>query len=413
MGQGFPRGARMTLLIAFLLGAAITAFISLGFALWQRAQSERMMRSIIQGSPIPTFVIDKNHRVLYWNKALEALSGVKTRDIIGTSNHWQAFYRSSRPCLADLIVDGKLDEGKKWYSEPITRSQLLKEAYEATEFFPGFGTSGRWVHITVAAIRDRRGKMVGAIETLEDITARRQAEEELIKMKKLESLGTFASGVAQDFDTLLTAILRNIFLAKLSADDEDKILEEGLAIAEKAGLQAKGLAHKLITFAKGGFPVRHPEQVRPLLERALEANGKEGIEFRVTIPNDLWTVHVDAKQIHQVFENIIQNAIDAMPEGGLVEIIAENVIHDMANTLKPGRYVKVTFRDTGIGIKEEDLPRIFDPYFTTKGRGGRGVGLGLAVTYSILKNHEGNIIAHSTPGEGTTFEVYLPAFKAS
>lgn len=399
----------MNILIAFLLGSAITAFLSLGYALWQRSKQERMMRSIIQGLPIPTFVIDKNHRVLYWNKALESLSGVKRKNIIGTTNHWQAFYRFSRPCLADLLVDDKLDEGEKWYSNRITRSIPLKEAYEATEFFPGFGTHGRWVHITAAAIRDSRGRIAGAIETLEDITDRKRAEDELIRMKKLESLGTFASGVAQDFDALLSAILRNIFLAKLSADDEDKILEEGLAIAEKAGLQAKELAHKLITFAKGGFPVRHPEKLEPLLMKVLETKTKDGVEYKVSIPHEVWSVNVDAKQIQQVFENILQNALDAMPEGGLIEITVENIIEAETDVLKPGNYVKVSFRDSGTGIKEEDLPRIFDPYFTTKGSRGRGVGLGLAVTYSILKNHEGHITATSTPGEGTVFHLYLPA----
>ncbi|MCX7982998.1 MAG: ATP-binding protein [Syntrophales bacterium] len=399
----------MNILLAFLLGSAITAFICLAYALWQRSKQERMMRSIIQGFPIPTFVIDRNHRVLYWNKALETLSGVKRVDIIGTTNHWQAFYRFSRPCLADLIVDEKLEEGEKWYSNRITRSIPLKEAYEATEFFPGFGTHGRWVHITAAPIRDGRGKITGAIETLEDITDRKRAEDELIRMKKLESLGTFASGVAQDFDALLSAILRNIFLAKLSADEEDKILEEGLAIAEKAGLQAKELAHKLITFAKGGFPIRHPERIEPLLMRVLESKAKEGVAYRVSIPDDIWTVYVDAKQINQVFENILQNALDAMPNGGEVEITAENVCEEESNVLRPGKYVKICFRDSGMGIKEEDLPRIFDPYFTTKGSRGRGVGLGLAVTYSILKNHEGHITATSTPGEGTIFQLYLPA----
>lgn len=399
----------MNIIVAFLLGSVITAFLSLSYALWQRSKQERILRSIIEGFPIPTFVIDGNHRVLYWNKALESLSGVKRKSIIGTSNHWQAFYRSSRPCLADLIVDEKMEEGEKWYSNRITRSIPLKEAYEATEFFPGFGNHGRWVHITAAAIRDARGKIAGAIETLEDITDRKRAEDELIRMKKLESLGTFASGVAQDFDALLSAILRNIFLAKLSADEEDKILEEGLAIAEKAGLQAKELAHKLITFAKGGFPVRHPERLEPLLSKVLASKLKDGVYYSVSIPQDIWEINVDAKQIHQVFENILQNALDAMPEGGTMEISAENVIEGDEGALKPGKYVKVSFRDSGMGIKEDDLPRIFDPYFTTKGARGRGVGLGLAVTYSILKNHEGHITATSTPGEGTVFQIYLPA----
>jgi len=407
------RERMMNLLAAFLLGVAITAFICLGYAVWQRIENEQMMRSIIQGSPIPTFVIRKDHKVLYWNKSLEALSGMKVKDILGTNKHWKAFYRTERPCMADLIVDETLEAGPNWYSGKFSKSPLLKEAYEATEFFPQLkvGTNGRWVRITAAAMRDSRGRISGAIETLEDITDRQLAEEELIKMKKLESLGIFASGIAQDFDGLLSAILRNIFLAKISVDEEDKILEEGLAIAEKAGLQAKELAHKLITFAKGGYPSRKPEAIDGLLLDAVEASRKQtNIEYCVSVPPDLWTVTVDVKQIRQVFENIIQNSIDAMPEGGCFELVAENIdIGDELPPLTRGKYVSVSIKDSGAGISEEDLSRIFDPYFTTKRSGGRrGTGLGLAVSHSILKNHHGLIRVASEEGAGATFHIYLP-----
>ncbi len=404
----------MNLLLAFLLGVAITAFICLGYAVWQRIENEQMMRSIIQGSPIPTFVIKKDHNVLYWNKSLEALSGIKVKDMMGTKQHWKAFYRAERPCMADLIVDETLESAPNWYSGKFSKSPLLKEAYEATEFFPQLksGNSGKWVRITAAAMRDSRGRISGAIETLEDITDRRLAEEELLKMKKLESLGTFASGVAHDFDSLLSAILRNIFLAKISVDEEDKILEEGLAIAEKAGLQAKELAHKLITFAKGGYPSRKAEAIDRLLLETVALNRKEeNLDCRLSLSPDLWPVIVDLKQIRQVFENIIQNSFEAMPEGGVFELVAENVtIGEDMPSLKPGDYVKVSVKDSGAGINEDDLPRIFDPYFTTKRNGShRGTGLGLAVSHSIMKNHNGLIRVDSADGAGTTFLLYLPA----
>ena len=404
----------MNLLAAFLLGVAVTAFICLGHAIWQRIETEQMMRSIIQGSPIPAFVIRKDHRVLYWNKSLEALSGIGIKQIIGTNQHWKAFYKAERPCIADLIVDGTLETGPNWYSGKFSKSKLLKEAYEATEFFPQLKAGGRWVRITAAAIRDSRGKLSGAIETLEDITERKLAEEELIKMKKLESLGIFASGVAQDFDSLLSAILRNIFLAKISVDEEDKILEEGLAIAEKAGLQAKELAHKLITFAKGGYPSRNPEAINLILTEAMESTRRDvNIVYQLSPTDDLWMVTADRKQIKQVFENIMQHSIDAMPEGGMLTLEAANVtIGNDIPPLKPGNYVKVSVKDSGAVISPEELSRIFDPYFTTQRSGSkRGTGLGLAVSHSILKNHEGLITAESEEGTGTAFHVFLPASR--
>lgn len=402
----------MNLILAFLLGVTITACLCLGYAIWQRTENERMMLSIIQGSPIPTFVIRKDHKILYWNKSLEVLSGIKVKDVIGTTGHGKAFYGVERPCVADLILDESLETFPNWYDGKYRRSRFLKEAYETTEFFPSFRPGGRWIHITAAAIRDSRGRLSGAIETMEDVTDRKHAEEELIKMKKLESLGTFASGVAQDFDSLLSAILRNIFLAKLSMDDEDKILEEGLAIAEKAGLQAKGLAHKLITFAKGGFPSRKAEAIDQLLIEVTDPISQDGnFQCRMSIPPGLQLVHVDIKQMRQVFENILQNSQEAMPEGGVIEVIAENVtVGNELPPLEPGDYVKVSIKDNGAGIRDEDLPRIFDPYFTTKKNGPyrRGTGLGLSVSHSILKNHHGLITVESAEGAGATFLVYLP-----
>ncbi|MDQ5984819.1 MAG: Adaptive-response sensory-kinase SasA [Syntrophus sp. SKADARSKE-3] len=407
----------MNLLAAFLLGVAFTAIICLGYAVWQRMENEQMMRSIIQGSPIPAFVIQKDHKVLYWNKSLEALSEVNAKKIIGTNLQWTAFYSAERPCMADLIIDETLESlAPNLYSGKFTKSRFLKEAYEATEFLPGLSSSGRWVRITAAAIRDSRGKISGAIETLEDITDRKLAEDALIRMKKLESLGTFASGVAEDFDSLLSAILRNIFLAKISVDDEDKILEEGLAIAEKAGLQAKELAHKLITFAKGGYPVLKPESLDQLLLDTLESVKHEGVtlETRIIAAPDLAAVSIDAKQIRQVFENILQNSLEAMPNGGVLSVSAECLtLADGSFNLKPGEYVKVSVKDSGCGISDEDLPMIFDPYFTTKRTGGRrGTGLGLAVSHSILKNHQGLIVIESEIGVGTTVHVYLPVKRA-
>ena len=377
-------------------------------------ESERMLQSVIQGSPTPTFVIGRDHRVLYWNRSLEELSGIRAHEVLGSADHWRAFYRSgARPCLADLLVDKDVDAIESWYAGKCRKSPLIEDAYEATDFFPELGEGGRWLRFTAAAIHDSEGRLVGAMETLENITEQKRAEEELHKAQKLESLSAMAGGIAEDFNTLLSAILRNVFLAKISVPDEDKMLEDGLAIAEKAGLRAKELTHLLITVAKGGYPVR---KVMSLADLLGEAGGLipagQNVKANYVIAEDLWPTEVDEGQIRQVLQHIVQNAVEAMPAGGTIDIQAGNAIVETSDRLplKEGRYVKISIRDHGQGIPEEHLSKIFDPYFTTK---ESRRGLGLAVSYSIIRNHEGLIRVESRKGHFSAFHILLPAATAS
>jgi signal transduction histidine kinase len=402
----------MSLLMAFLFGMGITAFVSFIYSAWQRKEIEQRLYGIIHGSPIPSFVIKKDHKVIYWNDALEKLSGIKSRDIMGTDEHWRAFYKSQRPCMADLIVDETLESVPNWYSGKFSKSSLLEKTYVATDFFPDLGEGGRWLRFTASAIKDSMGNMFGAIETLEDITEQRLAEEELMRIKTLESMGQFAGEVARDFDSLMSAVLRNIFLAKLSAADEDKILEEGLATAERASLQAKELAHQLITFAKGGYPFLKLESVNGLLNEIAGEVNAPGIRCDVSVREGLWPVEIDSGQIKRVIGNMVQNAIEAMPEGGTIHLSAENkrITEKDRSKIKTGSYLKISIRDSGHGIKSEHLSRIFDPYFTTKKTSGRkGLGLGLSLCYSIMKNHNGFITVESEPDKGTAFHIFIPA----
>lgn len=396
----------------FILGLVATTIVSFVYAMWRGRRDEQKLISIIHGYPNPTFVISKDHKIMYWNKALQSLSNIKPSRIVGTNQQWRAFYASQRPCMADLILDNKIEQIPELYSGKWTKSKLLEDAYEVTEFFPELGEKGKWFRITACAIRDSGDNLFGAMETMVDVTEQKLAEEELLRRTKLESLGTFADGVAKDFDSLLSAILRNVFLAKLSANEEDKILENGLAVAERAGLQAKELAHRLITFAQGGYPVRKLEDLRPLLREAAEKVFKgSNIECRISITEDLWPAEIDAVQIKQVVENVLINAQEAMPGGGIVELIAENTTTAMnIRSLSQGNYVRIIIRDQGAGIPRENLSRIFDPYFTTKKKKERGgIGLGLAMSDSIIKYHNGLITVESIVNSGTTFSIYLAA----
>ena len=396
----------IVLLIACL--AALIYFIYTGRA-WKHR--ERMLQRIIQASPIPTFVIGKDHRVCYWNQSLEKLSNIRAEAVIGTDEHWRAFYQEKRPCVADLIVDGTAEDASRWYSESRGSSAWLEDSCESVVFIPKLGETGRWCRFTAAAIKNSRGEMFGAVETIEDVSDKILEDEEMLRMKKLESLGTFAEGIAQDLDGLMSAALRSIFVTKLSAGDEDKMVEDGLAIAEKASLQVKKLAHQLITFAKGGYPLWRRESLVPLLREAIrEAGDRSDIEWRVSVPDSLQPIEMDAKQIRQVIDNIIHNALEAMPEGGVIAIDAQEVNVDAKNALKlrEGRYIRITVRDSGHGIRKEDLPRIFDPYFTTKKEGARK-GLGLPMCQSLLRHHQGGIAVESEWGKGAAFHLYLPA----
>jgi PAS domain S-box-containing protein len=405
----------MNALLIFLLGIGLLAFLSLVYSALSRRRVERRLNSVLESSPIPTFVIGTDHKVVYWNRALEGLTGIRAEDVIGTKEHWRPFYKTERPCMADLVMNESLGAVPHWYSGKYEKSKGREKIGMTTDFFPDMGEGGRWIRFTASVIRDSRGRIDGAIEVLEDVTEQKLAEQDLIKLKKLESLATFAGGVAQDFDSLISSILRDIFLAKLSMPEEDEMLEKALTAAEKASLLAKELSFKLVTFAKGGYPLRRTEALVPVLRDAIQnIPAGSNIECRTFIPEDLWHARIDSGQIRQVFESIIMNALEAMPEGGTVEFRAENTVlreEDYAD-IKPGRYVKVSVKDTGSGIAKDDMTRIFDPYFTTKSKSekkGLGAGLGLSVCYSILKNHEGFISVESEAGSGSTFHVFLPS----
>jgi len=260
---------------------------------------------------------------------------------------------------------------------------------------------------SAAPIRDRESRIVGAVLVFRDITEKSKMEEELLKAQKLESIGILAGGIAHDFNNLLTAILGNISLAKMYLSEGDKIHQK-LSEAEKASLRARDLTQQLLTFSRGGAPVKRAASIAEII-RDSAAFGLSGskVTCSFAIPDDLWMVEVDEGQMSQVINNIILNAEQAMPAGGLIEVTCRNVqvTDDDQVPLPEGRYILVSISDQGEGIAAEDLPRIFDPYFTTK---KNGKGLGLSTVYSIVKNHDGHIAVTSQPGKGTTFLMYLP-----
>lgn len=240
-----------------------------------------------------------------------------------------------------------------------------------------------------------------------EIEQRKQMEEELLRARKLESLGVLAGGIAHDFNNFLTVVQGNLAVAQMQLPENDPVkplLQQTAAVCQRAG----SLASQLLTFAKGGTPVRRALSMAALVRDTVElARAGAPVNIQAQFADDLWTGDADADQISHALRNVLLNARDATPEGGLVQVCAENtVLEDRGTGLKPGRYVRITVRDCGAGIPPEVLPRIFDPYFTTKPGAS---GLGLATAYAIVSKHEGRIWAESEPGVGTVVRIDLPA----
>ncbi|MEN6474563.1 MAG: PAS domain S-box protein [Syntrophaceae bacterium] len=247
-----------------------------------------------------------------------------------------------------------------------------------------------------------------------DITERKRLEDELAKVQKLDSIGTLAGGIAHDYNNLLTAILGYIGLCKTSIPKTDRAFEL-IEKAEKAALSARDLTKQLITFSRGGMPLRKVTDIRDLIRQTVKFSlSGSKLKPRYTFPQDFHPVFIDEDQMRQVIQNLVINAREAMHDNGELDIELANIQleADNASSLPAGEYIRIVIRDQGTGIPTEFLPKVFDPYFSTKELGSqKGMGLGLSICYSIVKKHGGGIRLDSTVGVGTTASVFLPAAK--
>ncbi len=260
-----------------------------------------------------------------------------------------------------------------------------------------------------APIRSQDGKTFGVVLVFRDVTGEKKMQEELLKAMKLESIGLLAGGIAHDFNNILTAILGNVALAKQETDPQSAY--QRLTETERAVKRAKDLAFQLLTFSKGGAPRKQVLSIVELVKESTQfALRGSPVRPEFYFAHDLWSVEVDEGQMTQVVHNLVINAHQAMPHGGVILINTENKTLEEQEAKKlmipPGPYILLSFKDTGKGIPKEALNKIFDPFFTTKEKGS---GLGLFSTYSIVKNHDGMVTVSSELGAGTTFFIYLPA----
>ena len=355
--------------------------------------SEKNLRTLMDSMPAGVWWFDNDGNIEYLNRCFMELFSYTLEDI---------------PTLNDWLV--------RAYPDPEYRDSYLAARNDAIAQACQHGTTvaPREAKITCKGgaqrhiIINTRFALGRAVEIFTDITERELFLHRFQKVEKLESLGVLAGGIAHDFNNILTGIMGNISFAR-SLLSESHQAAGLLANAEQATNRASDLAHQLLTFAKGGQPVKRTVSVSHLLRESTSfvLHGSN-VSCDIQVPEGLPDIEVDEGQISQVLNNIVINAAQAMPGGGTIVIRVKGVAIEPANpmTLEPGRYVSLEVTDTGCGISEEDQKRIFDPYFTTKSGGS---GLGLASVHSIVTKHGGFIGVSSAVGVGTCFELLLPA----
>jgi two-component system cell cycle sensor histidine kinase/response regulator CckA len=333
--------------------------------------------------------VDRHGHITQWNKAAEELFGYPFEELRGK----RGFDLYADPAEFQVMVT---QLRRRSYLRNYEISMRKKDG----SVFP--------CSLSIRLLRDLNNRATGSITVARDLSELKLLEVERQRFSKMEAVGTLAGGIAHDFNNILTAIIGNISLAMLDLEINQQARER-LAEAERACQQAQNLSRQLLTFAKGGAPIKKIVSLKELAtESASFACRGSRVNCQTSLPDELWAVEADPGQISQVLHNLVINAIQAMPSGGMVRILGENLVVETGSELgiDAGSYVKISIQDEGIGISADHLAKIFDPYFTTKQMGS---GLGLATSYSIIKNHHGYITVESKIEQGTTFQVYLPA----
>jgi two-component system, cell cycle sensor histidine kinase and response regulator CckA len=342
-------------------------------------------------------VTDTSGAVTFINRAAEALSGWAGADALG---------RRLDEVLT--LVDERTRLPRANPTEEVLRTGAPASLPAGTVLLSRDGAE-RLVADSGAPVRSSDGEIVGAVIVFRDVTEKRRLEEEILKSQKLESLGVLAGGIAHDFNNILTVIIGNASLAQLSLSERDASYAV-LGDIEKAAMRARSLTQQLLTFSKGGAPIRKLTPLNDIIRDTVQfALSGSNISSRFEPAAGLWQVDADAAQISHAVNNIVINAREAMPQGGTITIRTENadIPGDTALPLAPGTYVKISIEDQGVGISREDLSKVFDPYFTTKAE--QHHGLGLAVAYFVVRKHDGHILVDSEPDVSTVFSIYLPA----
>lgn len=354
------------------------------------------LRSIGDG----VITTDTKGTIVLVNQVAEELTGWAQEEAIGKPLQ-ELFQINNKESSVDNDNIGHvlLESGE--FDKPTNQTFLIKST-----------DKNRIISSNRTPLHDEDNNIIGLVLVFRDITDTQILEAERLKATKLESIGILAGGIAHDFNNYLSSILGSISLAQTYLKTDEKVMAI-LAEADKASTRARELTQQLLTFSKGGVPIKKTSSITEcVMDASSFALRGSNVSCKYSFPDDLWLIDADTGQIGQVFHNLALNADQAMPEGGIIEINAQNMQVTAKDSLplSIGKYVKISVTDHGTGIPQEHLNKIFDPYFTTKQKGS---GLGLAVAYSIMKNHDGLITANSEIGTGTNFNIYLPASEGN
>ncbi len=307
---------------------------------------------------------------------------------------YEAYHKKNEPC------------------QPCPSLRCLKTGKKESNIVKGPPTDlhPQWLELHTYPIKHKQtGKITGIVEFVRDITEKVNSEKEVVKLKKLESLGVLAGGIAHDFNNILTGIFGNLEIAKLKLEKSNpayKFIEKAYNSIDRA----KNLTKQLLTFAKGGEPLLEVVDLKSIIKNVVtfDLSGSK-VKAHFYFPENLWHIKADKEQISQVISNLTINSKESMPDGGNIYIFAENLENfEIPEIGIKDNFIKITFKDEGKGIPEKYIDKIFDPFFSTKQIGS---GLGLSIVYSIVKRHNGFISVQSEPGKGTVFEIFLPAEK--
>jgi len=364
-----------------------------------------IIHGIMQGSPIPQFVIDKDHKVIYWNKALEKYSGIMAKDIIGTDQHWRAFYKKKRPCMADLLVDDKVEEIAKWYAGKYRKSGLLEGAYAATDFFPELGEKGKWLYFTAAAIK-YNGEIMGAVETMEDVTERKRAEEALQEAKRQAEM--YVELMGHDINNMNQVGIGYLELTLAEpglSENAKRPIEKALGALHDSSRLINNV-EKLQRISTGKVKVEKVDIGQILADvraRYLESPGKAvTINYTPEKGCFVWANEL----LTDVFSNIVENAIKHSRGPVTIDIKRGEMTRDSRD------YCTVTIDDNGPGIPDELKERLFTRFQRGVTRAG-GKGLGLYLVKSLVESYGGMIWAEDRVtgdhSKGSRFVVVLPS----
>lgn len=366
-------------------------------------RNEELFRRLVEGvTDYAIYMLDPSGIVSNWNAGAQRIKGYGPDEIVG--QHFSIFY-----------TDEDRGRGEPARSLGIARSEGRFEAEAWRQRKDG---TRFWANVVIDAIRDPSGQLVGFAKITRDITERREAQlalertrEALLHSQKIEAIGKLTGGVAHDFNNLLTVVLGSLDLLRRYLPNDDPRITRLLDNALQGAQRGASLTQRMLAFARRQEldlrPVDLVELTRGMRDMLQRSLGPE-IAIETRFPSALDSVTADPQQLETALLNLAINARDAMPGGGILTIAARNEVTVGDTRLPPGRYVRLTLRDTGEGMDAETLARATEPFFTTKGT-GKGTGLGLSMVYGMVEQLGGQLILHSNPGEGTTVELWLPA----